>query len=155
MAAEQDRYGNAFSLPKSAINNAKAGLTSLTNDAKNLTTGAEQEIYGSYWSMGSDGMKRLLSKKGTVPGAEQERYGAHFGGLGPSMADKITDALTNDHLLKNAWLGHDGKQKLVHIAMKKGDGAEVDRYGQGFGLDQSTLDKGKDAIEKGWEKVTK
>jgi len=150
--AEQDRYDGKFGLDRSTITSAKQKIQDATSSLKS-TSGSEVDRYSNYFSgLGADGLKRLAATKGV--GAEQDRYASHFS-LGSSVADKAADALTNDHLLQNAWLGHDGKQRLLHLASKKGVGAEQERYGRGMGVSEDTIRRGKEAVEGAWERVTK
>jgi hypothetical protein len=159
--APPEPYGNDASFLNKAHSTIDAAKDKISSGASHVTSGsgAEQERYSSHFNMGADGIKRLASMKGS--GAEQDRYGAHFG-LGPSVTEKATDALTHDHLLKNAWLGHDGKQRLVHLVSKQGVGAEQDRHDAHFGLGQDRIQKMKDGmseagdgIERGFRKATR
>ncbi|KAF2464565.1 uncharacterized protein BDR25DRAFT_242083 [Lindgomyces ingoldianus] len=64
-------------------------------------------------STNNPNMGQLNSKLGS--GAEQDRYGSHFG------------------------VGHDGIEKMKHVAEFKGTGAEQERYESHFGLDQDKV----------------
>jgi hypothetical protein len=154
------QYGNDANLLNRAHSTIDSAKEKIASASSRLGTGSEQERYGSHFGgLGADGLKRLASMKGS--GAEQDRYGAYFG-LGQTTAEKTSDALTHDHLLKNAWLGHDGQQRMLHLLNKQGVGAEQERYDAHLGLGQDRIQRVKDGlseagdgIERGFRKATR
>jgi hypothetical protein len=161
MSSSEHQYGNDANFLNKAQSTFNAAAEKITSGASKVSTGpgAEQDRYASYFNYGADGLKRLATAKGS--GAEQDRYSAHFG-LGPSASEKASDALINGHLMKNAWLGHDGKQRMLHLVSKQGVGAEQDRHDAHFGLGEDRIQRMKeglseagDGIERGFKKATR
>lgn len=93
-------------------------------------SGAEQDRYGSHFSVPTDALNRGVDKLKDAAlargeGAEQDRYNAHLG------------------------VGSQGYDKLKEAARAKGDGAEQDRYNAHFSPASHSLDaqKVKDAAQ--------
>ncbi|KAF2670413.1 hypothetical protein BT63DRAFT_237567 [Microthyrium microscopicum] len=135
--------------------NSKAAPTGPKFDS-----GAEQDRYGSFFGLGSDGLARIR-KAATYQGvgAEQDRYGSHFS-LDSKQVRKAADsvlqsgrsAVHKDITNGNHWLGYDGRQVMKGLLNTGGVGAEQERYGAHFGVDSANVRKFGHRVADGIEK---
>lgn len=135
--AEQDRYGQHFSVPADALNR---GVDKIKNIAHTPGSGAEQDRYNDKFSVGSKGYDKLKdagyaakdAAKYKGDGAEQDRYNTHFSPALHSLdAQKVKEAARNIAVKgKEAGsygLGYDGQQRAKLLA-GSGTGAEQVRW---------------------------
>lgn len=147
-AAEQDRYGSHFQVPKDAI---ESGIDRLKQAAMTKGEGAEQDRYDAHLGIGEKGFNKLKQAahyKGE--GAEQDRYGAHFG---QSFLQRDSLQVMNASVsvatgeANYHGLGYDGQQRAKMLAGSFK--SEQDTYGQRFGLDKDTIISGAQRVQDG------
>jgi hypothetical protein len=98
------------------------------------TSGSGSEVvrFGSYFGLGSDGRARLRTVASRAAnhqglGAEQEIHASHFGldiEEVKNMLKRVEKRADKDIAAGRFWMGYDGHQRLMHIAGRKGVGAE-------------------------------
>ncbi|OAL55317.1 hypothetical protein IQ07DRAFT_582817 [Pyrenochaeta sp. DS3sAY3a] len=125
---------------------------------KQYGSGAEQDRYGSHFTVPSETIDRGVNKLKEVAsykgdGAEQDRYGAHFSPALHSLdAQKVPAAAASIAAKGNEadtyGLGYDGQQRAKLLA-GSGTGAEQDRLGGHFGLDKDTVANAAQRVQDG------
>lgn len=117
MGAEQDRYSSHFQVPDGTADRVREGADYVRDGADRVKEGVKE------------GLKDFATKKGN--GAEQDRYGSHFSldndpvaAAARWLSDKQRGVTTQDGY--NGWfgLGYDGWTRARRMAMTQGAGAE-------------------------------
>lgn len=149
--AEQDRYGQHFSIPSEKVERGIDKVKEASERGYDRLKDASERGYEKVQQAG----KNAVNYQGA--GAEQDRYAAYFSPYLHNMDARTVKAVAASIAVQGSQasfrgLGYDGQQRAKLMA-GSGTGAEQERLGAHFGLTKDAVAAAAQKLKEGAQKL--